>query len=166
PASNLSLSADFGYDRLDRRIEEYRAKGTRLAGGLEDDPGRYYVDTSWSRYRTASFTASLRETFGTLTFRGFYRGTIEREEWARRGDLGSHLEEGRDLDGAGVRQPFDYGLVESRTNAHGVGTVLDFGDRYIADVAVRWEGVGMTGLSEQIDASYYRVGFNWRVSRE
>ena len=173
PSTKLSLTADIGYDRSQRRIEEYRAKGTPLTESVDgDDPdveggirGRYRVFNARNRYYTASFTAAYLDSFGPLTARAFYRGAMERERWSRKDEVGLDLER-RDLSTAADRRSTEEWPVQSRASSNIVGTVLDLSDRYIADVMVRWEGVRLPGMDDPDHARYYRVAANWRISEE
>jgi len=175
PIRWLTLDADLGYDRSDRLIQEYRAKGMPLleSNSDGDDPdvdgginGRYRIYMAQTNSYTASFTATLLNSFGPLTARTYYRGIMEREDQQNLNAIGRQLAVTGTKDlSVSTDRLIDSGIILSRANGHMVATALDYNDKYIADFLIRRDGSSRFGPESRWQ-TYYRAAVNWRVSQE
>jgi TonB-linked SusC/RagA family outer membrane protein len=167
PRPWLVLDANLGYDRSDRLMQDYIAKGTKLS---EDDElgeeGRYRLFSGITDSYTGSFTATLTHAFGPLTTRTYYRAVLEREENNTKEMIGENLavRNVKDMSVA-LERTTNSTITESRATGHMVATALDYADKYIADVLIRRDGSSRFGPDARW-ATYYRAAANWRISQE
>ena len=167
PTSWLTFTADAGYDRGDRIVDQFTPPG------LPDSDGPPGVTLGSLRYDedevdglTGSAGATLMRDFGQLTTRLTTRAEMQRERnlYFRADGSDFRVAGVRDLAGAGTKTNQSE-LTERRINAGMAALGLDYGGKYIADLLLRREGNSLFGPDYRW-TTFYRVGGSYVMSSE
>lgn len=165
PLGWLSFSGSVSYDRSDRLIAEYLARGKK-ALGTNSSTGRIRRGDGATEAINASLNANFLRQFGAFTTRASLRGLIERENADFFDAIGTDLSvnDVPDLNTALTRN-IGQTFSEIRADALIASAGFDWRERVIVDGLVRRDGSSLFGPDERT-ATYYRVSGAWRLSEE
>ncbi len=166
PASWLTFDALTSYDRGDRQVTNYIARGLTNLNGDGTTAGSLAIADDDVDGINAQGGASLIKGFGGLTTRLAMRGEIQRE-------VNPYLEtSGTDFTITGVKnmnvartKTVTSSLSDRRAQAAFANLGLDYSGKYIGDVLVRREGSSLFGPEGRWN-TFYRASAAWLLSEE
>ena len=165
PLDWLTLSGAVSYDRSDRLIQEYLARGLKSLG-TNSSIGRLSLGDGATQSLNTSLSANLLRRFGDLTVRGSVRSLLERETADFFEAIGTDFSVNAvpDLNAARVA---NIGQTFSEIRANSViGSVgFDWREKLVVDGIVRRDGSSLFGPNER-NATYYRVSGAYRMTEE
>jgi len=165
PLTWFSVNGSVSYDRSDRLIGEYLARG-RKALGTTSSTGRIRRADGATEAINASVHANFLRQFGRLTTRASLRGLLERETADFFDAVGTDLSvnDVPDLNTAQT-QIIGQTFSEIRADALIASAGFDWQERLIVDGLVRRDGSSLFGPDERF-ATYYRVSGAYRMAQE
>jgi len=165
PLNWLSFTSTLSYDRSDRLIEEYLARGKK-ALGTNSSTGRIRRGDGATEAINASLSANFLRQFGSLTTRASFRGLLERETADFFDATGTDLavNDVPDLSAAQTRN-ISQTFSEIRSEALIGSAGFDWREKVIVDGLVRRDGSSLFGPDERY-ATYYRVSGAYRMAEE
>ena len=166
PISWLSLDALTSYDRGDRQVTNYIARGLTNLNGDGTTIGSLAIDDDDVDGINAQGGASLIKGFGGLTTRLALRGELQRE-------VNPFLQtSGTDFTITGVKnmnvartKTVTSSVSDRRVQAAFANLGLDYSGKYIVDGLVRREGSSLFGPAGRWN-TFYRASAAWLVSEE
>jgi TonB-linked SusC/RagA family outer membrane protein len=166
PASWLTFDALASYDRGDRQVTNYIARGLTNLNGDGTTIGSLEINDFDVDGINAQGGASLLKGFGGLTTRLAMRGEIQREQNPSIQTLGTDftLSGVKNMNAARTKQVVS-SLTDQRVRAGFANLGLDYSGKYIADVLVRREGSSLFGPEGRWN-TFYRASAAWLLSEE
>lgn len=166
PASWLTLDALASYDRGDRQVTEYVARGLTNLNGDGTTVGSLDIDDDDVDGFNAQGGASVIKAAGDLTARLAVRGEVQRE-------VNPFLQtNGTDFTISGVKnmnvartKTVTSTLTDRRVQAAFANLGLDYGGKYVGDVLIRREGSSLFGPAGRWN-TFYRASGAWLLSEE
>lgn len=163
----LTLSGNLSFDRIDQDELEYERPGlTNLFG---DPPTVGSMDREAFRQEVinASMTLASNRQFGDLTMRNRFRWLAERQDWNSLDISGADLAVDRTPRLGVITGTPDVDSRQRSVRSEGLFLINQFtyGNRYIADILIRYDGSSLFGEDERWQP-YWRVSGAWRISQE
>lgn len=166
PASWLTFDALASYDRGDRQVTNYIARGLTNLNGDGTTTGSLVIADDDVDGINAQGGASLLKGIGGLTARLAMRGELQRE-------VNPYLEtSGTDFTITGVKnmnvartKTVTSSLTDRRMQAAFANLGLDYSGKYVGDVLIRREGSSLFGPAGRWN-TFYRASAAWLLSEE
>ncbi len=165
PLDWINLAGNVSYDRSDRLIHEYLARGLQTLGS-GNSIGQLRRGDGATQSVNAALNANLLRRMGDLTVRASLRGLMERETADFFEATGSDFAVNAvpDLDAARVAT-IGQTFSEIRANSVIGSAGIDWKEKLIVDGLVRRDGTSLFG-PEESHATYYRVSGAYRLTEE
>lgn len=165
PLDWLTFSGTVSYDRSDRLIQEYLARGLKSLG-TNSSIGRLRRGDGATQSLNTSLNANLLRRFGDMTVRGSVRSLLERETADFFDAVGTDFSVNAvpDLNAARVAN-IGQTFSEIRANSFIASAGFDWKEKLVVDGLVRRDGSSLFGPDER-NATYYRVSGAYRMTEE
>jgi len=177
PQQWIDVESSFSYDRGDRDQDEFYDIGFASVDPSAINSGRIERRNIVSEAINYDLTVSLRKRFGNFTTRGQLKSQIEISDYFSEFAVGSNLVTvglkdlsnvkqfcGEENCDTGIRN-FGNFTQTIRSEGYYATAGMDYMDKYIADVLVRYDGSSLFGAEERWQP-YYRGSLAWRVAEE
>jgi len=169
PMKWMDLESSFSYDRSDRDEIEFYDIGFRTIGTSPINEGRIERRNSLSEALNADVTASFRRRFGPVTTRAHLKAQLEDFESFSEFIIGTDIvtvgiSDLSNIESNGEKLTGN-GSLTVRSEGYYANIGLDYADRYIVDLFIRWDGSSLFGAQERWQ-TYFRGSAAWRLSEE
>lgn len=167
PLNWLSFSASGSYDHQDGTTRFWLPKGTPLSPSRDiPSDGEILYDRSLDDAINAEAQMSLRRDFGALNARTTFRWLMERDvtELQTAEGLDFFVSGVPRIEAAQTTRGFS-SEQEIRALGYLWDTALEYDEKYIATVLLRYDGSSLFGPEERWH-TYYRGAFAYRLSEE
>ncbi len=166
PVEWLTLDGFFSYDRGDRQLTNYVARGLTNTSGEGTTLGSLRVDDDDVDGINAQWGGTIIKPFGALVTRLTARGEIQKERnpYTRSDGTDFTVSGVKDMDVARTKT-ITSSLTDVRTNAGFVSLAADYAGRFVGDFVVRREGSSLFGEAERWN-NFYRASGAWLMHEE
>jgi TonB-linked SusC/RagA family outer membrane protein len=169
PFGWMSLTGAAGYDRADRSLRTYVAKGTPADLGTGGDTGgSLSIDDFFTDTYNAESQLSLRRDFGRLNVRTTGRAIIEYDREILSGRYGDQFTVVGVPNFSAIPAERITALswdTERKAEGYLFDTAFDYAEKYIFTSLVRRDGSSLFGPDNRWQ-NYYRVAGAWRIGEE
>ncbi len=177
PEKWIDIESSFSYDRGDRDQQEFYDIGFESVDPSSVNSGRIERRNVLSEAINYDLTVSLRKRFGDFTTRGQLKSQVEVSDYFSEFIIGENLVTIGLTDLSNVKQfcgedgcdsgSRDFGNYTETVRSEGYYATagLDYKDKYIVDVLMRYDGSSLFGAEERWQP-YYRGSLAWRISEE
>jgi TonB-linked SusC/RagA family outer membrane protein len=166
PFDWLSLDGFLSYDRGDRQVTNYIARGLTNTNGEGTTLGQLLVLDDDVDGINAQWGGTVIKPFGRLVARLTARGEIQKESNPFTQSTGSDFTVSgvKDMDLARTKV-ITSSLTDVRTNAAFTSLALDYDGRFIGDFGYRYEGSSLFGTESRWNG-FYRASGAWLLHAE
>jgi TonB-linked SusC/RagA family outer membrane protein len=166
PLSWLTFDGFLSYDRGDRQVNNYIARGLTSLTGEATTIGSLIALNDVVDGLNAQYGGTVIKAFGDLTTRFAVRGEIQREVNPFTQSTGTDFTVSgvRDMDLARTKA-ITSSFTDRRANAGFGSLAIDYGGRFIGDFVFRREGSSLFGPEARWN-NFYRASGAWLMNEE